>query len=777
MKTIPIVLILLLTGLEVWAQKPGPTNPPVLRRSIPPAAVPPAAPVRPAARPAMPAMPNLPAARPPATPPRMPAMPESSATAPESGKEKEVPGYTYNFPGVDVDQVLDVYATLIGRTQLRASGLPNVSITLKTESPLTKSEAIEALQAVLAMNGISVINFGDKFVKVVPSAQANTEGGTLDFSSATNLPELGTYVTRIVQLKYIRPTEVAPILQQFAKLPNSIYPIDSNGILIIRDYAENVKRMLEMLEQVDINVPAVYVSAVIPIRYALASDIANALNSLGGQGSATVSFGASSATTPVSGFSSPHTGGMGAGGMGAGGLGAGNTGFNQPGGNTPFGRSSTFGTQANNPNGMARPGATPIQQRLLNIINRASSPTAGGGQEASIQVFGQAKIIADERSNSLLVFATKDDMERIKEVVNQLDVLLPQVLIESAIIDYSLGPDSLKFGVSAAQNPQTYTSNPQTVGAGGFNNGQSFLSFLNGSVSGLTNATSVFGNSLPGGLSYFGNIGPKWDVALAAAAADSHATIVQRPSIMTSQAKSADFFVGNTVPYITGYGNYGYGNQSTYSQLSVGVELNVTPYINPDGLVDMIIQQEIDALNGFTTIASVGDVPNTIKRTLTSEIAVKDRDTIMLGGFIENDKSSSRSGVPLLMDIPLLGNLFTSRSDSKKREELVVLLRPTVLKTPEIAAAQTVAEERRLPGVSAAEAEDAAQQHKAIEAEQKRLRRESGRRGRANGFFPSPVPANPAPSQTPPAGSENSYPPTPTTEGLIFTNNLIVPAR
>src|SRR5208282_5035359 len=154
---------------------------------------------------------------------------------------------------------------------------------------------------------------------------------------------------------------------------------------------------------------------------------------------------------------------------------------------------------------------------------------------------------------------------------------------------------------------------------------------------------------------------------VSAAASDSHASIIQRPRIQTSQAKAATFFVGDTVPYVTSTYNYGgaYGNQSSYSQLSVGVELDVTPFINPDGLVVMDIQQEIDDLDGSTLISGVGNVPNTDKRTLSSEIAVRNGDTVMLGGFIKNSKSTSKSGVPFLMDIPLLGNLFSSRSDAK----------------------------------------------------------------------------------------------------------------
>jgi general secretion pathway protein D len=471
--------------------------------------------------------------------------------------------------------------------------------------------------------------------------------------------------------------------------------------------------MLEMIDQIDVSVPAEYISEVIPIKYAMAEDIANALNSLGGSGGSTVSIGGSSAA--------PSTGGAARGGI-AGSTGIGGT---QPG---AANQSRTIGSQTT---ASGTPtGGSSFQDRLRSIIQRAS-----GGQQDQIQVFGQAKIIADQRSNSLLIFATQADMERIKAVVAKLDVLLAQVLIESVIMDVGL-THSWNLGVSAAQNPKTFSPSQQIAGGGGMNNGQTFANFLAGGAglvsSNSSSSSSAFGNSLPGGLSYFGNIGPNWDVALQAAAADSTTSVIQRPRIQTSQAKAASFFVGQTVPYVTGstYGS-AYGNSSSYSQLSVGVSLDITPFINPDGLVVMDINQEIDDLNGYTTIENVGNVPNTTKRTLSSEIAVRDRDTIILGGFVRSDKSKSKSGVPLLMDIPILGNLFTSRSDSKDRSETIVMIRPTVLKTPEIAAAQAVKEERRLPGISAAAAEDAESERKQVEAE----RRAELRRVKAQGHI------------------------------------------
>jgi general secretion pathway protein D len=721
MKTTTLFLILFLTGLDLWAQT-EPTVRQMPRRFR-------AGTNAPAALPALPGF-----SAPTATSLIQPSVSSLDINTPAaSGSTEEmIPAGNINFQGVDVNQVLDVYAQLVGRTLLRA-GLPAASIVLKTETPLTKSEAIQALQAVLALNGISVVNVGDKFVKVLPVDQANAAGAEFNDTDATNLPALGSYVTHIVQLKFTKPSEMIPIIQPFAKLANSILAIDSNGILVLRDNAENVKRMLEMIDKVDVSGGnSEIVSEVIPIRYALAEDIANALNSLGGSGS-TVSIGSSPAATST--INGVRPGGATGGQGGQGGI----NGYQGGGGGGNNNRAGAFGGAAT-PNGTPGTGTT-FQQRLQSIIQRASS-----GQQDQIQVFGQTKIIADDRSNSLLIFATQADLDRIKAVVAKLDVLLAQVLIESVIMDVNYG-HSWNFGVSAVQNPQTFSPSVPVIGGGGINNGQPFVDFLQRITSSITNPPTLIGTNLvqtivntvfsrgagsgtnggafasaiPSGFSYFANIGPSWDVALQAAASDSTATVIQRPRIQTSQAKAASFFVGSTVPYVTSTysgGTVG-GNSSSYSQLSVGVELDITPFINPDGLVVMDINQEIDEISGSIPIEGVGNVPTTTKRTLSSEIAVKDKDTIILGGFVRSEKDKSKTGIPLLQDIPILGALFSSRTSNKNRDELIVLMRPTVLRTPDIAAAQAIKEEQRLPGIAHAEADDDAEAQKMIDAERK----------------------------------------------------------
>ena len=187
----------------------------------------------------------------------------------------------------------------------------------------------------------------------------------------------------------------------------------------------------------------------------------------------------------------------------------------------------------------------------------------------------------------------------------------------------------------------------------------------------------------------------------------------------------------------------------------------------------MDIQQEIDDLNGYTAITGVGNVPNTIKRTLNASITVRDRDTIMLGGFIKSDKSVSKSGVPFLMDIPLLGNLFVSRSDSKDREELIVLMRPTVLKNPEVAAKHTIVEEQRLPGVSQAASEDGSYERSLIDAQRKREQKEFKRSGNYEGFFAPPTEDSTNNPLQGPSGPVNTNRPAPVNPGIGMEEDVI----
>ena len=331
-----------------------------------------------------------------------------------------------------------------------------------------------------------------------------------------------------------------------------------------------------------------------------------------------------------------------------------------------------------------------FQNRLNQIVKRAAT---GGTEE--VQVLEDARIVPDERSNKLLVFANRRDMEMITNIVSKVDVLLAQVLIEAVIMEVTLG-DSQKLGINWVQRPKSFGNG--SAGTGVINNNQPFLS-------GLTN----FPSGSTAGLSYFGQINNQWDVALSAVAENSSVHIVSRPRIQTSHAIPGSFFVGETVPYITGFTDYGgYGGatglstRSVVQQANVGFSLFVTPYITPDGLVVMEISQEFST-RGRDVMIDNNPVPIINGRNADSTLTVRDGDTIMMGGFITENRSRAKAGVPFLKDIPGLGVLFRSNNDSNDRTELIVLMRARVLRTPEDAAILASDERRDLPGIHQAE--------------------------------------------------------------------------
>ena len=702
-------------------------------------------------RPAIPALPAVPGARGPrpnpagANPPANPAAAtktseqtdaENEAAAKKAvaaikaantnsvntGKPDEeeiIPPGIIKFQDADLLQVLDIYQELTGRTVVRPNSLPATKISVRSQTSLTRKEAIQLLDTVLAMNQVTMIPQGKKYVKAVPEGTAGAQGAVFS-DPDEGLDETTHYITKIVQLKNAIPRDVTQALAPLSKMQNSIMAIDSSGILVLRDYEENVKRMEELLEKIDVVPMNEYEPVVIPIKYALASDIAQVLSTLtaGGGGATTVgSHPAGTGLTTQSGLRG-GTGGIGGyGGVGGVGGYGGVGGMGGVGGVGAYGTANTLGGAAGT--GFGSPGAqrSSFQQRLGGIVNRAAQ---GAGAAGDIVVIGNTKVIADERTNSLLIFATKGDIDTITNIIAKLDVVLAQVLIEAIIMEVSLD-NSLNYGISYLQ--KTPVGNNYASGIGAINNGTMLNN--NNFIGGASNAVA----SVPSGFSYFANFGNDFSATATAIATDNRINVLSRPRIQTSHAVEANLFVGETRPYITGTYSYygGAGPSSQYSQLQIGITLSVLPLINPDGLVVMDIRQKIQSIGGFTTIDN-NQIPTTIDREANAKVAVRDKETVMLGGFISTDTSKNSSGVPLLKDIPILGNLFRSTAKTLSRKELMVLIRPTVLPTPQMAAIVAKEEKAKLPGISSAERENSRDERRQIKKlnaeelkEQKRL--------------------------------------------------------
>ena len=616
-----------------------------------------------------------------------------------------IPMADLQLVNMPLEQFLEIYANYVNRTILRAAALPNLNVTLQAQTPLTVVEAIQAMDSVLSLNGYTTIPVGEKFVTFVPSANALQEGAAFSIiDSADELPEANQYITHIKQLKHILPSEAVPMLTPMAKNAAGIVALDVSKTLVLRDNSSNIKRMLELLERIDIKPEEDYKLKVIPIRYGKVEEIYATMQDLiTGSSSPRPS---SSGTSRTSGRTSSSQGST---------------------GRSSSSRGSVRSLQ-NRPSTSSSSTSNSFRNRLQGIVNRA----AGG----DIQILENARIIPDYRSNSLIIFANDGDMAKIEEIVGYVDSLLAQVLIEAIIVNVTL-TDGMNTGMNAFMHAAAGPGDTRHIG--GFMNGgpstagaapttptdAADAADAGNVVAAAGSALNTLGaGALAGGFSYISRYDNSLEFAISALASNSTAKVLQTPRVQTSHAVPATFFNGEQVPYQGssgggyggGYGGYGggyggYGGGGYTQFLNVGITLDVTPYITPDDLVVMDIQQTISELDGFIDMgggqqgSSGQKAPQTTEREASSTISVRDGDTILLGGFIRDAKTDTESGVPFLKDIPLLGSLFKSQSATSKRSELLVLIRPTILKTPEDAALMVSQERQRLPGIREAEAE------------------------------------------------------------------------
>jgi general secretion pathway protein D len=576
-----------------------------------------------------------------------------------------------SFKEMPLVQVLDIYAELTKRTLLRSPTVPTTAtLTLVTKTPLTTEETIQALDSLLSLNGITIIPTGEKFLTVVLTAQQDREGAAFSQMDAKDLPEASQYVTKIVQVKNAKPSEVVPALQPFQKSATAIQAIDATGMLVLRDNAINVKRMMEILEKIDVVLPSDEEFKVIPVNYALAADVAQVLGSF-----TTAGPSASGGTTSRLGTTGSST--------------------RRTGSTSPFGSSTGIpGVSGVQPGFGTQPGATPgipgaaqpgtqqaqFQNRLNQIVSNIT-----GGRGGGAPLLGEARIIPYDRSNSLLVLANKSELAMLTRLLREIDVPQQQVLIEALIFETDLTHTrDVNFGVGQ----KTAAAGANFTGRGGIN---SIINFS-------TNTTVLGVGATTGGFAYLAQIGANWATAVQLLESDSKTEVLSRPRIQTSHAEAATIFSGGTTPYVTGsVSGAGFGTQQQISQLKIGINMSVLPLITSDGLVVLDINQTIEGENGTVAIDANLKVPKTIQHTAQSKVAVRDGETIILGGLIRTAMTKSVSGVPVLKDVPGLGALFRSTSENPTRKELMVLIRPTVLKTPELASRAAESELHRSP--------------------------------------------------------------------------------
>jgi len=332
----------------------------------------------------------------------------------------------------------------------------------------------------------------------------------------------------------------------------------------------------------------------------------------------------------------------------------------------------------------------------------AKTETAAGETQISGKLSAEVKIISDQRINALLIMACKADLETIEKVISQVDIMLSQVLIEVVIIEVNL-TDQFKMGIDWLQRSMIAYNKKQgggrhaVVGFAGSSRAGTDGAIKDGaSINQVSDNPTAAGSGLTYYFTFFDyNI----DAVLNMLASTSDARILATPVVMTTDNTDAQILIGEKRPVVTGTSISSATQQSTYQYVDIGINLKVTPHINQKGFVVMEIEQKVDDTSGDVTIDG-NPVPVITTRDFNASISVNDGRTVVIGGIVQNSSTKTRTKIPFLGDIPLLGMLFRSDDNEEKRTELMVMITPYVLDTPEEAYGETARRHASITSIS-----------------------------------------------------------------------------
>jgi general secretion pathway protein D len=640
---------------------------------------------------------------------------------------------TLNFVNADIEAVSRAIGAMLDRPIIvdpRVKG----TITVYSEQPISVREAYLNYLAALRGLGFTVVeNAG--LLKVVPEADAKLQAGTVQVGAPALRGD--QIVTQVFRLNYESANNLVTVLRPLISPNNTINADPTNNTLVITDYADNLQRISRIIAALDTS-SATDVE-VIPLKHAVASDLAPLVQRLAEGGSGGVvapvvpgmagAGGTSVIADPRSNslivrapnaarLASLHAliaqldtpGDMGGGPSGniyvvhlkyadAGKLAQVLRAAYQPPNLSGTGANNNIQGAAN----ISNPTPQPVQQTPASNINGSSSGTGSAMSAAAatpVTPSGNPQtggfVQADPASNSLIITAPEPMYRQLRTLIDTLDVRRPQVYIESMIVELT-GNNAADIGLQL-QGISGQKGDTNIIGLGtNFGSGVGDIlgasKLLAQGLTGLAQADESQVNGVNFAVAH--QIGTHYTLGVLARALEtiSGTNIISTPNLLTLDNEEAKIVVGQNVPFITGqFTNTGTATTSPFQTIErkdVGITLRIKPQVGDDGTVRMAIYQESSSVSETQAAGTTNSGPTTNERSIETNVVVKDGDVLVLGGLIQDQYNVSKSKVPLLGDIPLIGGLFRSESRSKVRTNLMVFLRPVVLRSEDASAALT----------------------------------------------------------------------------------------
>jgi general secretion pathway protein D len=585
--------------------------------------------------------------------------------------------WTVNYKDTELEEIVRFVAQVTGKTIIvdpKAKGRVQVI----SSQPLNKEQLYDLFLSILDVNGFAAVDSGSS-VRIIPSRDARSSAAPV--VSAGKQRENSEIVTEVIQLKNISAATLIPVLRPLAPQQAHMAAYAPSNAIVISDAAANIARIRSVIERIDKS--AVGDTVVVKLEHAAAEEVVRMLDQLEKSDPAKAQ---TEGGKPMVLVADKRTNSI---------LVSGDDMQRQ--------RARTLISHLDGP--MAQSGnakvyylqyakakdlAATLNKVMQNVAQMAPGAT-GAAPAASTK--GKASIEADEGTNALIVTADAETMSSLQAVIERLDIRRAQVLVEAIIVEMSANKNrDLGIQWMFANAGGGYGSSSRNDGLLGKTAAAAFggTTTTGGTNNTNTDPRALLGAALAGNNGQIFGVGRvsdnfSFNAVLSALQENIDANILSTPSLLTLDNEEASIVVGQNVPFKTGsYTSTGNATSvsspfQTIQRNNVGLTLKVTPHINEGDSLVLEISQEVSSLSGAASSVDASDLI-TNERKIESKVMADNGQVIVLGGLIKDDIQESAQKVPLLGDIPVIGRLFRSNSSKKTKTNLMVFLRPVIIR-------------------------------------------------------------------------------------------------
>ena len=572
---------------------------------------------------------------------------------------------TPNYKEADIRQIVEAVSAVTDRNFIIDPRV-NAKVTMLSKTPMTPDAFYEAFLAILEVHQLAAMQSGD-IIKIIPNATARQYGAPMGRGRAAGDDDI---VTQVIQVKNVGAAQLVPILRPLIPQFGHLAAHPGSNMLIISDRAGNVARMVSIIRRIDLSSEDDI--EVVPLQYASSAEVVRVLTAL------TQQPRADGAPVSISLVADARTNSVLIGGDRADRL-----------------RLRTLITHLDTPledggdtqvrylrYADAEELATKLQQHFQGVV-AAAAAAEGGAAAAAPARNGDVSVWADTQTNAIVVNAPPKMMRSLMQIVDKLDIRRAQVLVEAIIVEV-LAEKTAELGITWAVEGSASTTPISATNFPGFGPG---VVQLAGAAAGggdtPVDPGSLIGEGITMGVGRISDTGVSFAAILRALEGDADTNIISTPSIVTTDNEEASLNVGQEVPFVTGSftntgGNIGAVNPfQTIQREQVGVKLTITPQINEGNSLLLNINQEISSI--AQSVEGATDLI-TNQRIVETTVIVDDGQVLVLGGLLEDVLRESEQRVPVLGSIPFLGALFRARTTDKIKTNLLVFIRPKILR-------------------------------------------------------------------------------------------------